>query len=406
MSSNLHSVLDNSEIHVPKDFDTAPDNSYLTRNQLGGLDWADIYYLEPVLNRTPITGAPPTEITGDRYIVEGAGVPNPDWDGALINDVVEFDGISWVSLSAEGGMMCYSLVDGLLYGFSLIGVWTAIGGGGGGGVSSVGATGLENGLTLTALPSPIVGVGTITLGGTLAINDGDWSGTQLSVANGGTGSVTAQTAINTLSDVGSATAGDVLTESAGNVVWSAPIKEKVAIASSAFINTIGLPTTIVRQYCIGDNGSGWAGPRWIKYQVVNGFVLNNDDQWFGIPIPFDIPTGTKIKLCGNLVTTGVGLAPGGIGVDTLHTVVGKFTCGGGLGVTLIRIGTASSVGIACGVGQVFCFNNTFTTTAPFSACSDNLVVGFAENTTIITGTPWSRPPAVNRFTWQLTAEYS
>ena len=118
MSSNLHSVLDNSEIHVPKDFDTAPNNSYLTRNQLGGLDWASIYFVEPVLNRTPITGVPPTEVSGDRYIVEGAGVPNPDWDGALINDIVEFDGSSWISLSAEGGMMCYSL--GMLHFMGLI----------------------------------------------------------------------------------------------------------------------------------------------------------------------------------------------------------------------------------------------------------------------------------------------
>jgi len=51
-------------------------------------------------------------------------------------------------------------------------------------VTSVGTAGTVNGLTLTASPSPITSSGTITLGGTLAINNGDWSGTPLSIANG------------------------------------------------------------------------------------------------------------------------------------------------------------------------------------------------------------------------------
>ena len=58
-------------------------------------------------------------------------------------------------------------------------------------VTSVSGTGTQNGLTLTGT---VTSSGNLTLGGNLAINNSDWSGTDLSVANGGTGASTATAA--------------------------------------------------------------------------------------------------------------------------------------------------------------------------------------------------------------------
>lgn len=51
------------------------------------------------------TAAPPTEVSGDRYVLShDGGSPHANWDGASAGDVVEFDGSSWVAVTPTTGM--------------------------------------------------------------------------------------------------------------------------------------------------------------------------------------------------------------------------------------------------------------------------------------------------------------
>ena len=93
---------------------TSTKNAYLLIDKTdSSATWMEIgtggvSFEEAVLAITDNTAVPPTEVIGDRYIIDNtAGVINPAWDGASKNDIVEFDGTDWINTTPTVGTFCY-----------------------------------------------------------------------------------------------------------------------------------------------------------------------------------------------------------------------------------------------------------------------------------------------------------
>lgn len=68
---------------------------------INGLEWQDSA-LDYIVNNTVV---PPTEVSGDRYILShDGGAPHANYDGASAGNIVEFNGSVWVATAPTTGM--------------------------------------------------------------------------------------------------------------------------------------------------------------------------------------------------------------------------------------------------------------------------------------------------------------
>ena len=63
---------------------------------------------QSVIARVDNTAAPPTEVSADRYLLDATGTSHAGWDGAAINQVVEFNGTTWDASAPSEGWIVYN----------------------------------------------------------------------------------------------------------------------------------------------------------------------------------------------------------------------------------------------------------------------------------------------------------
>jgi len=127
MSILLHRDSTEDNKHTPKGFTSASNNSWLTRDENGNSVYDDRTVL-PTSTFVDGSLAPPTEVTGDNYVLIdlGGGAVHSNWDGAAYNDHVRFNSNFWINTSPNDGYLCFDDNVNLLKQYTTASGWAGV----------------------------------------------------------------------------------------------------------------------------------------------------------------------------------------------------------------------------------------------------------------------------------------
>lgn len=181
MPRNNHVELENSQIHPPRDFSDASSGDVMRKNLNDELEWSSNPWKLSVLDLADINATPPSENDGDRYIVieVASTVADADWDGAVINDIVEYSSTSgvWANYTPSEGDTLYDKDANCEYRFNGSD-WVATTGAGTGGIYGGSGT-IPAGTTATLTDdvtfTGAASVGVVKIGSSIKANGSDIS---------------------------------------------------------------------------------------------------------------------------------------------------------------------------------------------------------------------------------------